>query len=80
MTKEQINKTIKQLEDLGYYEGDWKIGKGQKNNGFEWVYEHCINLIDNNGFGEMIKDDYEKNCDRLKGTTIISRGLSYYIV
>ena len=80
MTNEQIDKTIEQLEDLGYYEGDWKVSEGQKNNGFEWVYEPCIDLINNNGFGEMIKDDYEMNCDRLAGTEIIQLGLGYYII
>ena len=80
MTKKQIDKTIDQLEGLGYYKGDWKVGKGQKHNGFDWVYEPCINLIDNNGFGEMIKDDYRRNCDRIAGTEIIRRGLGYYII
>ena len=80
MNKEQLEITIEQLEGLGYYEGDWKVSKNQKHNGFEWVYEDSIVLINNNGFGEMIKDDYKRNCDRLAGTEIIRLGLGYYII
>ena len=80
MNTKQINKTIEQLESLGYYEGDWEVSTGQKHNGFDWVDEPCISLIDNNGFGEMIKDDYKRNCDRLAGTEIITRVLGYYII
>jgi hypothetical protein len=74
MTKEQLEKTKEQLEGIGYYEGDWKVSKNQKHNGFEWVYEDSICICD------YIKDDYKRNCDRLAGTEIIRLGLGYYII
>ena len=75
MTIEQIEKVTEQLENLGYYEGDWNISKGQKNNGYEWVYEPCINISN-----DFLLDDYKRNCDILAGLQIIPLGLTYYII
>ena len=74
MNKKQLEKTIEQLENIGYYEGDWKVEENQKHNGFDWVWEDSIYIND------YIKNDYERNCDRLAGTQIIGLGLGYYII
>jgi len=74
MNKEQLEKTKEQLENIGYYEGDWKIEENVKHNGFDWVWEDSIYIND------YIKNDYERNCDRLAGTQIIGLGLGYYII
>ncbi len=75
MNAEQINKVTEQLEDLGYYEGDWEISENQKYDGFEWVYEQSI--VFRNDF---ILNDYKRNCDRLAGLQIIALGLNHYII
>ena len=42
MTIEKAKEITEELEELGYYEGDWKISKNQKHNGYEWVWEHYL--------------------------------------
>ena len=75
MNAQQVQKVTEQLEDLGYYEGDWEGSKNQKHNGFEWVYEQSI--IFRNDF---MLNDYKRNCDRLAGLEFISLGLGYYLI
>ena len=74
MTIEKDKEITEELEELGYYEGDWKISKNQKHNGCEWVWEHSVTM------SEDMRYDYEDECGVPRKTEFIRLGLGFYLI